>query len=757
MLDKQIRTALGFSLGLLTGLLILQGCGEISGDFHPNQPPTVEIVNVPGDAYGVDTTLVTRMPIQVSQYNQPVVILSIAGATMLSGTAVIYAVAPTDPFIENVDYTIDYDAGTFTALSSGSMVPNSTYYVDFYFLIDRYYVFTYAPLIHWAGYDPDGFIDHYSYADVTDLTNPNFITQFRAAADPEAFILQHQNEVVWHDTTAMQARIFLLSAQGDTTEHLFFVKAKDDKGAVSSNIAFKTFYRTNNAPYNPQIKPLSQPDSEFRQHYAITDTLFCLQEITPLWQGISVNWKSSDPDDKSLYQIPLEYSYYLIKTPGDTVWAWSNPNWGSTQQLQIYGLETGSYTLSVWVRDDGYTLSAESATITFNVIRPTFQYHILVVDETVNSGIFEVSGDSINAFWQNLLASLEGQLESENYVMDGVDVRFMDNSDVVPVQNSPIPYALIGQYKLVILYSDDHIQLSSLTYRTNRNKVLGDYLDVGGRLWVEGKNLLYGTFGGFAGDNAFTSSDFLGKYMQLATSRAYSPLPATAHEFIGAISVTEGLPDLQVDSNKVKQINLLPAAINRMVLPEVDWFTRSGSSGNAQGQAVTLFTYRSITADTVATSPYVYNEDSQVAGGATPVQATILPLKSGLLAVYRVENVTKGVVAQISSFNSTQIIVTYPYNEPWSDSDVLEVDYKYDPISIAHLKPVALRYEAQPRVQNTITINGVQVSYYTYTLGFRTGYFAFPFYFMVNDQQQVETIAKDMLNWFFYPTLHWSL
>jgi len=762
MLSKRFKLALGLGLGLVAGFLILQGCGKVTGDYNANQPPTVEIVNVPQDAWGVDTTYHYGMPFTLGAYGQPVVILSMQGSTMMENTEIVYSEDRQDTFQrgDDQDYTMDYAAGTLTPVAGGAMQPDSTYLIDFSFLVDNYYVFSYAPLIHWVGYDPDGFIDHYSYADVTDTA---FIAAFRAASDPNLYVRQHEGEMTWHDTTAMEARIYLLTTEGDTTEHLFFVKGVDNMQAESQNIAFKTFYRSNNAPNNPQIKPVEAPDAEYTQNYVVQDTLFSLDNLTPLWLGISFSWKSSDPDDKELYQIPLQFTHYLVKTPGDTIWSWSDSTWTDTKQIQLYGLETGSYVLSAWTRDDGYTLCAAPATITFNVIRATFEHHILMVDETVNSGYLEVPGDTINAFWQSVLQNLEGELDNDNYVMDGVDVRFKDNSNTndPALKSCPIPYALIAQYKLVMIYNDDHTDANKDVYIPNRDQVLARYLNIGGNVWIEGRRILLGWYSFSQGVEApLGTNQLLGTYMRMETGFVSNKTdPTQKSEFKGALPVVEGLPEMQVDSNRVKQITIgLAPADNRSLLPEVDWFTRSeATSGQGTGQSVTLYTYNSITADTIATSPYVYNEDSEVAEGATPAQCTVVPDKDGLLAVYRVENTTKGVMGEVENFSPTEIIVSYPYGQPWVDSDVLEVDYKYDPISQMHLKPVAGRFENQPRISNTIEIQGQTITYYTYVLGYRTAVFTFPLFFMKNDQGQVEAVVKDMLDWFFYPTIHWQL
>jgi hypothetical protein len=773
MRKQQMHIALGLAMALMAVLVMLSGCGKINGGYTGNQSPSVEIVNVPQNAADSTLTQQNGMAFKAAQHFKPVAILSMQGTAMVAGTEKVYGMDPNTPFIAGVDYYMAYDTSWVDTLQGGQIVyrtaqgalvaleggiiPDTTYHIDFRFNIVNYYVFSYAPTLHWVGYDADGFVDHYRYGDVTDTS---FISGFKLAEDNGsqfAYILAHNSQIYWVDTTAMQARVYLLTTSGDTTEHLFFVKAVDNLG-FESQVDYKTFYRSNNAPNNPVIKQAAAPDSAFSQHTVVEDTLFSLDAITPNWPGVSVNWRSNDPDDKSLYQIPLTYTHYLVKTPGDTIWAWSDSSWSDVKQVQMSGLETGSYVLSAWCRDDAYTLCAQPATIIFNVVKPTFQHHILLVDETTNAGLYEIKSqwaDSINIFWTNLLTSLEGQLDNDNYVMDGVDVYYKDNSITNSLASSPLPYSLIGQYKLVLIYHDSHTPITDLNYVNNRNAVLADYLNVGGRVWVEGRNILLGAFKtGSSGVVApISSTSFLGQYMQLVNGYPEKYPNSATHppEFLGADAVVTGISPLSVDSNRV---NLffpppppMPFYTNHQALLEVDWFTRTD-------QAVTLYTYISSTTDTTLTPPTILDEDSPILTGSTPVHCTVLPTRGPVLAVYSVINVTKGVVGEVESYDPSSIQVSYPFGEPWTNNDVLQVDYRYDPISQNQLKPVAMRYEQQPRILNTVIINGFQVSYYTTVLGYRTSMFTFPLFFMKNDQGQVTQIAREMLNWFFYPGQH---
>ncbi|MBU1881742.1 hypothetical protein KKA08_06875, partial [bacterium] len=529
MSTDSLKITAGFGLLIIISLVIIQGCGELTGEISTNQAPLVEFVNVPTDAYGADTTKHYGMPFGVSALNQDVTILNMQGALMIEESERVYAltnaeIPDTTFFDRGEDYQMDYQVFTgsdtiavLQALSGGAMNAGGAYFIDFSFTITNYYVVSFAPNVYWKGEDSDGFVEYYRYSDVSD---PVFIENFR---DDPGYYYDHYSELTWVDTTAMSARIYLLTQSGDTTEHVIFLKAVDDLNKESEGLVFKTFYRSNNPPNNPEIKLLESAETEYALNNIVEDTLFSLPEITPLWPGIAFNWRADDPDDKELYQIPLEFTYYLIKTPGDTLWDQSNNEWSETTQIQLSGLETGSYIFSVWVRDDGLTISEEPATISFNLIQPSFEHHILLVDETVNSGIFEIDNDPgqdiTTDFYLDILSEIEGTLNNDNYVMDGVDVRYKDNSNFNPLSSCPIPMSLINQYKLVILYGDDANGPAGTSYKDNRNAVLADYLEIGGQVWYIGRKVLVGEFGQSA---ATTQQDapitgFLADYMQILT------------------------------------------------------------------------------------------------------------------------------------------------------------------------------------------------------------------------------------------------
>jgi hypothetical protein len=93
--------------------------------------------------------------------------------------------------------------------------------------------------------------------------------------------------------------------------------------------------------------------------------------------------------------------------------------------------------------------------------------------------------------------------------------------------------------------------------------------------------------------------------------------------------------------------------------------------------------------------------------------------------------------------------VCYESDIYWEKGDQVLVNYTYNPMSEAHLKPCAIRYEYY-EVYNYVFIN----------LYYRSSVFSFPLYFMLNTDEdgdgigRVDKIFLEMLDWFLDPEVH---
>jgi len=608
--------------------------------------------------------------------------------------------------------------------------------------------FNYAPIVYWIGDDPDGFVEYYSYIDDT--------TQ--ASRDSAVAFIQNVDPSRWVDTAATEATIYLLTQEGDTTEHTFFVRSTDDDGLHSvfdPSQHIRTYYRTNQAPYTPVIKWEEWPDDSFSTSNTVTDTLFVIDTTSTNWGGIGFVWKSSDPDDRELNIIPLQFHYMLVDDDSTLIERWSLPTdeFEDTKNLTIFDLQTGWYTLYVWARDDGYTVSHEPGHISFYVIRPALvnpdeARHILMYDETKNSGLGNWNGDSINVFYTNLLNSIpqEQIVPEARFTMDGTDVMFWDNSDL----NNPLPYSLIHHYKLVIMYDEDREnsggQSDALNYR---NEIFSDYMDVGGNVWIIGRRLLVGSFGTIAGNVPQSiMPDILVNYFGLSGGTAGNWPPLDAIEFIGAFPASPDFPVLSVDTTKLPP----PPFPQVPAVSEVDGLSRRiSSSVSFYNYTFTTYYFNSIF---TSSQDSVVGENSSVidstSGWSNPTNTGcfIRTDNAGIIDVYRVENVTKGAEGEVvwifqdpGQNNAVNIVqVSYPVGDPWETTDTLSVDYRFNPYS-------ASQFHLQPCGIFKIALN----SEFNYL--YRSAFTSFPLYPLDNSNNQIRDMFSIMLSLFFTPYL----
>ena len=551
------------------------------------------------------------------------------------------------------------------------------------------------------------------YADIIDST---------ALLDPQYYIPFISDEA-WITTQATSETVYLLTETGKITEHVFYLKCKDDRESESA-VVYRTFYRTNRPPLVPEIKWFTDSDDTYAERITVADTSYSLREVTESWPGIGFNWRSSDPDDRELYQIPLQFKYYLEKVPHDTVWQWVSQEWTTRQDITLTGLETGHYTLTVWARDDGYEISERPASADFDVYEPTFDQSILLFNTTrENAGQAGrgnvLPGTQIGDLYQQLSAAYPN-VEYFHYV----------SGDTV------LPYkAYLGRFKLVIWFSENKDGTSAPFEDEMRG-----YVRAGGRLWV---------IGAFVRQWIGTTTMAMAE-SSFPASPGPVAIPSTKAEFNGVISSIDGMPSLNIDTSKTGEnfrqywrgpYRLYPC------LPGVDIMT-AGSG------AETIYTFSSYT-DTAfggvtAEQAFVKVNVDTIYYPPTPVDCLIEIDRQRVLQVTRVENITRGVIGQVRSLTNnvgslrqTTVRVSYPFGEPWSVDDSIVVDYNYQPFSDFHRKPVAIRYEKIAAREGG-----------SYEVRYRVAVFSFPLYFLDNSNGQVTAMFQGMLDWFFWPYAH---
>jgi hypothetical protein len=644
--------------------------------------------------------------------------------------------------------------------------------------------FSYAPTVYWTGYDPDGLITAYQYRDDA---SPEAVAAYRESdAALEAYI-SHIPATGWVSTDSTEETIYLLTDEGDTTEHVFMIRSVDDRGATSP-VKVRIFFRTNQAPNTPEVKKVPLPlenDQEFATDFEVHDTLFIGDKPTVTWGGLQFLWQGTDPDSRELNIIPLQFSYLLRNLDTDQIIPFARildssrveyvadwSDWSSETQVVYSALhpymESGHYEFQVRVRDDGLTLSDTNAVLHFYAIRPSFEKQLLIVDEnrplSGNEPIQGGRNDQVidSFYYANIPQAFQIAEFLRPFALPDLQVPFdYDTSSSGPVAwfrnknldlETTIPYSTIQHYQWIWLIDDDNTSVTPTdTSIKARERVMSEYMDVGGQVMMSGRRILNDSYN-VSGDiptNGNVYGQFFNDYFNLQTVSAktrFSPATSGVPDFGGATTSNPYMPPLEVDTT----VTIALTWLNRhySCLPEIDYFGRNNTvSGYDYSQ--TLYNYNSCSANQ---SYDTTNVDCDVAT-STPTQAFLKPAAghTRLLNVTRAYNRTRGVYGEFMyirrQYDSQgnpldwQIVVSTPAaNGAWTSADTLEVDYSYIPISVNHGQPVATQYI---RMEGVVNVD-FQTGRFSFTgeTRFRTVFFTFPFSFLKTDPVDLPLVGS---------------
>lgn len=635
--------------------------------------------------------------------------------------------------------------------------------------------FNYAPIVYWIGYDSDGLISGYEYFDDSSQAGRE---AYRAG---DAALLAYINSLspeTWIQTARTEETVFLGTVEGEIKEHVFILRSIDNKGARSGP-KVHTFFRTNLAPFPPELK-WAQGRPDYNNDYPVADTLFWGDTITTTYPGMEFLWKGADPDSRELNVIPLEFSYALVRirdANGDEVrdtvpypiyndssrvigygQGWSP--WTGLTSAIFFGQETGQFEFTLRVRDDGLTMCHPDSFghSTFYAIKPTFSKQLLIINENsactaperANFGCCEA--DSIMAFYERMLpeaysiAELLRAAVYDSLIPEPLEYRFGDNVQIFNgtqdcQSTGTYPYQLMGQFKWIWWISDDNCNNSDFTGTTARLTALSRYLDVGGSMIMSGRRFFNSSYA-ISGCPASANDrlDFFERYFNIngvcaSTTRNL----ADGADFVGASTGDQFLPDFSIDTMKV--CSLRWASRRVCALPGIEYVSRAISQ-NSFDFSATLYTYESNTVD----ASYDTTNVDCIVHASTPSRAELraLPGHTTIFSVNRVYNRTKGVFGQFQYLNqavvqgrNTAIIVCSTPSEAgqWLTTDTLEVDYTFSPVSESHNRPVGVFFQKHSTVQELNQFTG-EFSF-SLQVRYRTALYTYPISFMDDTPIQV--------------------
>lgn len=364
--------------------------------------------------------------------------------------------------------------------------------------------------LHWDGEDSDGYVDRYEY---------RYITRYLLRGDSVV--------TEWTETPEASLTIAFNSSD-DLNEQIFQVRSIDNNGDVDPTPAEKHFF-TEKTIFPETVIASPADETQF----------FYQDETTDWWQGVPLTFTAEDADGEI-----VEYG-----------WAVDEGEWNWTQDTTLFiGPEhlggPGEHTIRVTARDNTNLVDPVGDSVRVNLIRPSFDKRILIIDETLEEAFpnsMQATDADVDAFY----ADLFGTTDSWDYAAEGMP-----------------PKEVLGQYQLVIWHADNNFSRASNAHKLPQHTAeISDYLNVGGDLVMSGWRVLKS----FAPDEDFPKSfkegSFVSDYLHIkAADETEITIPG---DFVGATGVGDAFSDVAVDSTILApafpyfgwlaQINTIPA------------------------------------------------------------------------------------------------------------------------------------------------------------------------------------------------------
>lgn len=365
--------------------------------------------------------------------------------------------------------------------------------------------------LHWDGEDDDGYIEGYQY---------RYITHHLFAGDS-----------VVHDWVQLkQTSVTIPFESSDSLNYqIFQVRAIDNMLAADLTPAERRFYTVRTI--TPKTRIFSPLDKQ---------KFFAIDHTTDWWQGIQLTYNAADQDGEV-----IEYAWAV--DGGEWHWladtsVFIEPNYFSPL--------AGSHTISVTARDNTNLIDPKGAQVTVNLIQPSFDKKMLIIDETIEK-LFPAGMGFKDADVDKFYAEIFATDESWDYQTKGMP-----------------PKDVLGQYQLVVWHADN--------YYTNENDVhklpvhindIMDYLNVGGDFIMGGWRILKSFAVRDPFPKYFEEGTFIHDYLHILTADESAVIP----DFTWAKGY--GFSNIHVDSVKLSEsfittipviglmyVNLMPRA-----------------------------------------------------------------------------------------------------------------------------------------------------------------------------------------------------
>ena len=338
--------------------------------------------------------------------------------------------------------------------------------------------------LSWDGEDRDGYIVGYKY---------RYITYHLVRGDSIVFD--------W-DSTGETEKTIPFESSDSINLQKFEVKAIDNEGAEDPTPATRLFYTA--MVQTPQTNIIVPNDG---------DTLFALDYTTDTWPGIKVIFAGSDPDGEV-----IDFGWQVDTM---TSWEWTEDTIIILGPVYFATPLAGTHTIRVKARDNTMVEDLTPAEIHINLVVPSFDKGIIVVDETKDgTGAAEnPSDEQVDEFYQSII---ERDFTAWDYATEGMP-----------------PKTELGKYRLLIWHADDPKDHHFMDH----SDCVAEYLNIGGNLWLIGWRILYSFDPNFPWE--YEAGSFPYDYLHIKDANEQTKM-----DFTGAEGVS-GYPSIVVDSAKI--------------------------------------------------------------------------------------------------------------------------------------------------------------------------------------------------------------
>lgn len=314
----------------------------------------------------------------------------------------------------------------------------------------------------------------------------------------------------------------------DEGNHTFYAQTRDAAMAVDETPATYSFV------VSLDVQPIAMLTTSFNNHAFYEDNSAFYFESDS--NNVRLSWEV----DASAY-----FGHYsAVKFKLD-----DNPetNWLSITDTLFAELSNGEHTFTMRVKDTG-GIESEEVVFNFNLVKPTFNAGILVVDDVNGRFAQDVKADS---FYMDVLTAVGATYRLWDYRTEG----------------APTPGNGLGNYSTVIWEADE----SFMVNLPQQILLMKEYMLLGGNVWISGWKPVQqlATVTPVANLDPTTVLDlvdnyeFLWEFFKLATTKQS---PGNPPDFTGATGLG-GHPNINVDAAK----NFIPQFANK--LTSIDMFT----------------------------------------------------------------------------------------------------------------------------------------------------------------------------------------